>query len=81
MSATLGIATLAYFPYCFFNLTNVVVSFAYALLGFQIHHLEPEEEPAPPPDEATLYGVGNRNVEPTTLEPISSELGSEGSAG
>ncbi len=78
MSATLGIATMAYFPYCFFNLTNVIVSFAYALLGFQIHHLEPEEVPAPAPDQATLYGVGNRNVEPTTLEPIGPEMDSAG---
>lgn len=70
MSAALGIATMAYLPYAFFNLTNVIISFIYALLGFQIHHLEPEEAPAPPPEEATLYGVGDRNVEPTTLETI-----------
>ena len=81
MSATLGIATMAYFPYCFFNLTNVIVSFAYALLGFQIHHLEPEEEPAPAPDQVTLYEVGNRRAEPTTPEPARPELVSEGSAG
>jgi NhaC family Na+:H+ antiporter len=80
MSATLGIATMAYFPYCFFNLINVVISFAYALLGFQIHHLEPEEVPAPPPDQATLYGIGDRNVEPTTLEPVGPELGVDGSS-
>ena len=70
MSAALGIATMAYLPYCFFNLTNVIVSFVYVLLGFQIRHLEPEEVPDPPPEEATLYGVGDRNVEPTTLETI-----------
>ena len=81
MSAALGIATIAYLPYSFFNLINVVISFAYAIFGFQIHHLEPEEKPIAPPDQATLYGVGNRNIEPTTLEPIGPELGSEGSAG
>jgi NhaC family Na+:H+ antiporter len=81
MSATLGIATFAYLPYSFFNLINVVISFAYALFGFQIHHLEPEEEPAPAPDQVTLYGVGNRRAEPTTPESIRPELGSEGSAG
>jgi NhaC family Na+:H+ antiporter len=68
MSATLGIATIAYFPYCFFNLINVVVSFAYALLGFQIRHIEPAIELALPPEEVTLYGVGNRRAEPTTPE-------------
>ncbi len=66
MSATLGIATMAYLPYCLFNLINVVVSFAYAFLGFQIRHIEPEAKPAPPPEQVTLYGVGNQRVEPTT---------------
>ena len=78
MSATLGIATIAYLPFSFFNLINVVISFAYALFGFQIRHLEPEEEPAPPPDQVTLYGVGNRRAEPTTPEPARSELGISG---
>jgi NhaC family Na+:H+ antiporter len=81
MSATLGIATMAYLPYSFFNLINVVISFAYALIGFQIRHLEPEDEVAPPPDQVTLYGVGNRRGEPTTPEPIRSELGIGGSSG
>ena len=62
MSATLGIATFAYLPYSFFNLINVVISFAYALFGFQIRHLEPEEVPAPAPDQVTLYDVGNRRA-------------------
>jgi NhaC family Na+:H+ antiporter len=68
MSATLGIATAAYLPYCFFNLTNVLVSFAYAFLGIQIRHLEPEAEITPAPDEVTLYGVGNRMADATTPE-------------
>lgn len=66
MSVTLGIATAAYLPYCFFNLINVVISFAYALLGFQIRHLEPEKVSSPAPESVTLYGVGNRRAEPTT---------------
>lgn len=69
MSATLGIATMAYLPFCIFNLTNVVVSFAYALLGFQIRLIDTEAEPVPLPEQVTLYGVGNRRVEPTTPEP------------
>jgi NhaC family Na+:H+ antiporter len=68
MSATLGIATFAYLPFCFFNLINVVISFVYALIGFQIRHIEPDVEPEPAPEQVTLYGVGNRRAEPTTPE-------------
>jgi hypothetical protein len=53
-------------PYCFFNLINVVISFAYALLGFQIRRIEREKVSSPLPENVTLYGVGNRRAEPTT---------------
>ena len=66
LSATLGIATIAYLPYCIFNLTNVALSFVYALIGFQIRHIRPDVEALPPPEKVTLYGVGNRRAEPTT---------------
>lgn len=36
MSGTLGIATLAYLPFCFFNLINPVVSALYGFLNFRI---------------------------------------------
>jgi NhaC family Na+:H+ antiporter len=81
MSATLGIATMAYLPFCFFNLVNVVISFAYALFGFQIRHIEQGVEPLPAPEQVTLYGVGNRRAEPTTPEPARPELGIDGSSG
>lgn len=68
MSATLGIATMAYFPFSFFNLINVALSFIYALLGFQIKHIEPEQKRAPAPEQVALYGVGNRRAEPNTPE-------------
>jgi NhaC family Na+:H+ antiporter len=68
MSATLGIATAAYLPYCFFNLTNVVVSFVYAFLGFQIRQVEPEAAMPAAPEKATLYGVGERRADPATPE-------------
>ena len=58
MSATLGVATLAYLPYCFFNLINVIVSLAYTALGFRIKHVEPKVALEAPSEEATLYGVG-----------------------
>jgi NhaC family Na+:H+ antiporter len=68
MSATLGIATAAYLPFAFFNLINVVISFIYAFVGFQIKHIEPAAELMPPPEQVTLYGVGQRRAEPTTPE-------------
>jgi NhaC family Na+:H+ antiporter len=68
MSAALGIATVAYLPFCFFNLINVVISLAYALFGFQIKHLEPEAERLEAPKQVALYGIGNRRAEPNTAE-------------
>ena len=47
MAATLGVPTLAYLPFCFFNLINPLVSMAYGATGFKI---EPAE--AEPPAEA-----------------------------
>jgi Na+/H+ antiporter NhaC len=46
MSATSGIAIMAYFPFCFFNLINAAISFIYALFGVQIKHVESEIERA-----------------------------------
>lgn len=68
MSATLGVATMAYLSFCFFNWINVIVSFGNALLGFQIKRLAPEEEIPVRPKEAMLYGVGGHRVEPTEYE-------------
>ncbi|MCC6275245.1 MAG: sodium:proton antiporter, partial [Leptospiraceae bacterium] len=36
MAASLGVSTLAYFPFCFFNLINPVISLIYAFTGFTI---------------------------------------------
>ena len=36
MSASLGIATFSYLPYCFFNLVNPVIAILYALLNVKI---------------------------------------------
>jgi len=68
MSATLGVATMAYLPFCFFNWINVIVSFAYALVGFQIKRLVPEAGVPAPPREAAFYGVGGQSIEPTEDE-------------
>ena len=46
MAATLGVPTLAYLPFCFFNLINPLVSLAYGATGFKIEPAEAE----PPAD-------------------------------
>ncbi len=56
-AGVLGVATLAYLPFAFFNLINPVISFIYAALGWQIHRVEPTEEFAPSPHDAQFYGV------------------------
>ena len=68
MSATLGIATIAYLPFCFFNLVDVVITFLFAILGIKIGHIKPEAAIQEAPEEATLYGIGGRRVEPTEHE-------------
>jgi NhaC family Na+:H+ antiporter len=68
MSATLGVATMAYLPFCFFNLINVLVSFIYAIIGFQIKRLAPEQSREEAPEEATWRDIGGRRVEPTEHE-------------
>jgi NhaC family Na+:H+ antiporter len=68
MAATLGIATAAYLPYCFFNLIDVTVTFLFGILGFKIRHIEPEEKIQEMPEEATFRGIGGQRVEPTEHE-------------
>ena len=46
MAATLGVATLAYLPFVFFNLVNPIVSIIYGFTGFTIEKMEGEPEPA-----------------------------------
>ncbi len=43
MAATLGIGTLAYLPFAFFNLINPLVSIIYGFTGFTIERLDEEE--------------------------------------
>lgn len=44
MAATLGVATLDYLPYAFFNLMNPVIAGVMAYAGFKILHLKPKPE-------------------------------------
>lgn len=47
MAATLGVATLAYLPFVFFNLINPVISIIYGFTGFTIETIDDAAEPAP----------------------------------
>ena len=46
MAATLGVATFAYLPYCFFNLINPIMSLIYGYTGFKIEKLDPAAKSA-----------------------------------
>jgi NhaC family Na+:H+ antiporter len=43
MAGTLGVATLAYAPFAFFNLLNPIIAAIYGFLGFTIEPLKPGE--------------------------------------
>ncbi len=48
MAATLGVATLAYLPFAFFNLINPLVSIVYGFTGFTIVKMDEADEVAEP---------------------------------
>ena len=68
MSATLGIATIAYLPYCFFNLLDVAVTLLFGIIGFKIARVAPKEEIQELPADADFRGVGGHRVGPTEHE-------------
>jgi NhaC family Na+:H+ antiporter len=43
MTGTLGVSTMSYFPYAFFNLLNPIISAAYSITGFQVKRLPSDE--------------------------------------
>ena len=45
MTATLGVSTFVYFPYCFFNLLNPILALIAGFTGFNVQRLEPEAQP------------------------------------
>ena len=50
MSATLGVATLAYLPFAVFNLASPIISLFWGFTGFKIERMPPvQEEPEPEP--------------------------------
>ena len=46
MTGVLGVPTVEYLPFAFFNLLNPLVAIAYAFTGFKIEHLDPAAAPA-----------------------------------
>ena len=44
MSATLGVSTFVYFPYCFFNFLNFLLGLIYGFVGINIMRLDPEQQ-------------------------------------
>lgn len=42
-SAVLGVATVTYFPFCFFNLLSPIMSVIVAALGYKIHYKKDEQ--------------------------------------
>jgi NhaC family Na+:H+ antiporter len=54
MSATLGVATVAYLPFCFLNLINPLVAIFYGIRGIKIDRYD-QGEPIPEIDQASRY--------------------------
>jgi NhaC family Na+:H+ antiporter len=56
MSGVLGVSTVSYLPFCFFNLLSPVLDVVYGFLGFKVQTLEPAgarpAAAAPPPAQA-----------------------------
>jgi Na+:H+ antiporter, NhaC family len=71
MTGVLGVSTMQYLPYAFFNLVNPLVALAYAFTGFRIERIEPAEMPTTAAasdalsvhDQRGLTPEGNRDVE------------------
>ena len=59
MTGVLGVATVEYLPYAFFNLLNPLVAIAYAFTGFRIEHVDPAEPPT----------VDSENESPADAQP------------
>jgi len=55
MSATLGVSTFVYFPYCFFNFLNFLLGMVYGFAGINVQRLDPEKPlPAEPLAEVPM---------------------------
>ena len=48
MAATLGVATLAYLPFCIFNIASPLISLLWGFTGVKIEYTQPAEVPTEP---------------------------------
>jgi NhaC family Na+:H+ antiporter len=60
MTGVLGVPTIEYLPFAFFNILNPFVALAYAFTGFRIEHVEPT---AAPDDDSVLSPTGDDHGE------------------
>ena len=51
MGAVLGVPSLPYLPFCFFNIASPLLSVAYGFTGFKILRVDPVAEPEDSPEE------------------------------
>jgi NhaC family Na+:H+ antiporter len=68
VAGTLGIETMAYLPFAFFNWINPLISFIYAFLGIKIQHVQPETGFEKTPEEARFYGIGGQDAAEVPFE-------------
>ncbi len=60
MTGVLGVATIKYLPFAFFNILNPIVALVYAFTGYRIEHVEPAEAPE---EQPVLAPGGHDHVE------------------
>lgn len=47
MAAVLGVPTVVYLPFCFFNIASPLITMFYGFSGFKIERIDPAQEPQP----------------------------------
>ena len=45
MAAVLGVPTVVYLPFCFFNIASPLITMFYGFSGFKIERIDPAQEP------------------------------------
>lgn len=77
-AGVLGVETVAYFPFAFFNLINPIISFTYAILGIQIKHVPKQTHFPDAPHETEFYGVAGQHGDELPLDSDSEPAKSDG---
>ena len=70
MAGVLGVATMKYLPYRFFNLLNPMIALVYAYTGFRVEHVPPTDRTttaheSPPPPILVATKEKSMSSEPT----------------